>query len=219
MEESVSNFEKNIYNTHLAVSRRSKGKPFTIRKNFDDLGEEKVDLLKKLKVFFERNPSVDVETFFKAPYETFPDEKYYDLEFYTKPKAVSIYTQYAKSLELENPDSDDSLKRLQKGFKFISQFCEDKGLTLEEYMTYSEGNLPCYLQHLKDHKINFYLLHSLEGKVNTEKRILDFMFGDFYSVYQKTRNKFITSKKMKKFSKLAKQKIESKLKKTTTDNI
>lgn len=207
-----------IYNDHLAISRRYQAKPFTLRKNFGNIDDKKALCLERLEKLFKNNPNIDQKMFFEAPYKLYNDVEYYDLEYFTKSKAIKVYTQYRKQLELENPDTKEALTRLRDGLKFVKNFCEEKDLTLDEYETYCEGNLPCYIQHLKNHEINFYVLHSLSVKVNIEKEILDFIFGDFYSTFQKTRNKFLTSKKMKEFSYKAKNKLNDKLKQRRKTN-
>lgn len=47
--------------------------------------------VKRIANFLERNPSVDMEEFFDAPYKVYPDGEYFDLKFFTSPKAVSVY--------------------------------------------------------------------------------------------------------------------------------
>lgn len=210
----MTEIQQQIYNSHLAISRRSRNKPFKLRRDFSSLDEGKRNYLEKLERFFNSNPKVDINLFFEAPYRLFDDGEYYDLEFFTRPKAVKTYTQYLKQLEIQNPDNQDALVRLRDGLKFVHNFCLEKGLTFDEYGAYCEGSLPCCIQHLKDHEINFYVLHSLGIKVNMEKEILDFIFDDFHGTYQKTRNKYLSSKKMKKFSELAISKL---LEKQTTE--
>ena len=115
-------------------------------------------------------------------------------------------------LDVQDPDSNDSLERLQKSLKFIFGFCKEHGLTLKDYEVYMEESIPTMLKHLKEHKINFYTIHALTfTSPKIESRILDFMFSDFFGTYQKTKNKFFASNKMREFSKQAKIKIEQKL--------
>ena len=49
------------------------------------------------------------------------------------------------------------------------------------------------------------------SKIEVENRILDFIFSDFWITFQKTKNKFYLSKKMKEFSKLATNKIKQQI--------
>lgn len=210
----ISEFEKHIYNNHLIVSRKVKGEPFKLKKDFSGVDDETVMYLNKLATLFNNHPNLIIEEFFMAPHKIYPDEGYYPLKFYTTPKAIKCYTQYMKQMEIQDPDSPESLKRLVEGLKFVFQYCKEKELQLSEYELNIEGTMPCFVAHLKNHKINYYTLHALTfQRPQIESRILNFIFPDFYDVFQKTKNKFYTSKKMKEFAKQAKQKIETQLKK------
>lgn len=208
----ISQLEKDIYNKHLAISRSSQGKPFKLRKDFSNLSEDKIIILGKLKKFFMNYPNVSIDYFFEAPYKIYEDSDYKDLEFYTTQKAKKIYSEYMKLMYRENPDDDSAIERIKQSYKFLYSFCKERGLTFETYPSYSEGNLPIYVEHLKNHKINFYTLHSLGVNVNLEKRLLDFIFSDFYKTYRETKNKFYNSKRMKQISKKAKETLNQKLK-------
>jgi hypothetical protein len=209
----VSEFEKQIYNNHLVVSRKVKKEAFKIRKDFSDLEEDKVVALQKLSRLFNTYPNLIQEDFFMAPHKIYSDESYYPIEFYTRPKAIKCYSDYMKQLELQDPDSPDSLKRLLESLKFVAKYCKENNLQLSDYELNIEGTMPCFVQHLKDHKINYYTLQALTFKnPKIESEILEFIFPDFYLVFQKTKNKFYTSKKMKEFAKQAQSKINTKLK-------
>jgi len=135
------------------------------------------------------------------------------LDFYLTSKAKKAYSQYMKKIEMDDPDSESSLKRLVDSLKFIKNFCKEKGLTLEQYPLYTEESLPNMIDHLKNHHINMYALHSLGvSKIEVENRILDFIFSDFWITFQKTKNKFHLSKKMKEFSHKAITKIKEQIK-------
>ena len=208
----ISEFEKQIYNTHLAVSRKVKNEPFRLRKDFSDLEEDKIMNLSKLSKLFNTYSNLVMEDFFKAPHMIYPDDDWYPLEFFTTRKAIKCYTEYMKRLELQDADSDDSLRRLMESLRFVASYCKEKGLRLKDYELNIEGSMPGFVNHLKHHKINYYTLHALTfSKPALESRILDFMFPDFYEVFQKTKNKFFSSRKMKEFAKQAKQKISERL--------
>ena len=147
-----------------------------------------------------------------APHKIYPDESYHPLEFYTRPKAIKCYSDYVKQLELQDADSPDSLRRLAESLKFVVKYCIENSLQLSDYELNIEGTMPCFVQHLKDHKINYYTLHALTfKKPQIESEILEFIFPDFYLVFQQTKNKFFTSKKMKEFAKQARIKLEKKI--------
>lgn len=211
----ITEFEKQIYNNHLVVSRR--GKPFKLRKNFSKLDEDKVISLQKLSKLFNEYPNLNQEEFFEAPHKVYPDEDtHYPLDFYTKPKAIKCYTQYMKQLEFMSPDSEKSLKRLVASLNFVTKYCKEKGISLGEYETHEEGTLPCFVEHLKHHKISFYTLHALTfRKPAVDSRILDFIFPDFYRNFQITRASFYNSSKMKDLAKKAVTKIKEKQAKIT----
>jgi uncharacterized HAD superfamily protein len=200
--------KQRIYNDHLATSRSMRDKPFRIRKNFENFDKDKEIYLDRLNKFFGSYPNIDIKEYFSAPYYLYDDVDYFDLEYFTTQKAKKDYAQYMKQLELMAPDSEQSLKRLIQGFKFISKFCKERDLTLQDYMSFSEKNIPSVLEHLKNHDINFYVIHALGiTKFDIDNRILDFMFKDFWKTFQKTKNMFYASTKMKKLAKQAIQKL------------
>jgi hypothetical protein len=205
----ITDFQKQIYNSHLAISRKIRDKPFRIRKDFSDLDKNKLDILASLERFFNSYSNIKIDEYFTAPYVIFEDDDYFDLDFFLSSKAKKAYSQYMKKIEIDDPDSEGSLKRLADSLKFIKNFCKEKSLTLENYPVYIESNLPCIVEHLKNHKINMYTLHALGvSKIEVENRILDFIFSDFWITFQKTKNKFYLSKKMKEFAKQATIKIK-----------
>ena len=208
----ITEFEKQIYNNHLVASRKAKNEPFKLKKDFSKLEEDKIVCLQKLSRLFQSYDNLIQEDFFMAPHKIYPDEVYYPLEFYVKPKAIKCYSDYVKQLEIQDPDNMDSLTRLAQGLKFISKYCIENNLLLSDYELNIEGTMPCFVNHLKSHKINYYTLHALTfKKPKVESRILDFIFPDFFSVFQKTKNKFYSSTKMKEFAKQAKQKLEKQI--------
>jgi len=208
----ISDFQKRIYNSHLAISRKMRDKPFRIRKDFSDMDQTKLDRLASLERFFNSYQNIKIDDYFAAPYAIFEDDDYFDLDFYLTSKAKKAYSQYMKKIEMDDPDSESSLNRLVDSLKFVKNFCKEKNLTLKEYPLYIEDALPNMIDHLKNHHINMYALHALGvTKIEVENRILDFIFSDFWISFQKTKNKFYLSKKMKEFSKQAIDKITKQL--------
>lgn len=208
----MTDFQKRIYNSHLAISRKMRDKPFRIRKDFSDMDQTKLDRLASLGRFFNSYQNIKIDDYFAAPYAIFEDDDYFDLDFYLTSKAKKAYSQYMKKIEMDDPDSESSLNRLVDSLKFVKNFCKEKNLTLKEYPLYIEDALPNMIDHLKNHHINMYALHALGvTKIEVENRILDFIFSDFWISFQKTKNKFYLSKKMKDFSKQAIDKITKQL--------
>jgi len=192
----MTDFQKRIYNSHLAISRKMRDKPFRIRKDFSDMDQTKLDRLASLERFFNSYQNIKIDDYFSAPYVIFEDDDYFDLDFYLTSKAKKAYSQYMKKIEMDDPDSESSLNRMVDSLKFVKNFCREKNLTLKEYPLYIEGALPTMIDHLKNHHINMYALHALGvTKIEVENRILDFIFSDFWITFQKTKNKFICRKK------------------------
>ena len=206
----ISNFEKTIYNNHLIAYRKAQNNPFRVKEKFDNLEDHTIITLKKLAKFFSNYPHIKQFDFFIAPHIIYQDESFYPLDFYTKRKAITLYSQYVKDRELDDPDSKETLVRLITSLKFIFNFCEEKELTLEKYPLYIEEATPSILNHLKSHDINFYTLHVLTIQhIPVESRILDFMIPNYHQIFQKTRNKFFSSKKMKQLSINLKEQIQN----------
>lgn len=212
--------EQTIYNTYLIASRKAKNKPFKLRKDFSDIGDENFILLKKLGVFFNHNKNISVSDFFWAPYEVYSKNEYFDLGFYTTRKAIVAYTQYIRQKETQDADSDGCVDDCKQALKSIYNYCVDNNITLNDYIN-STLPIPPFLTHLKEHKINFYVLHGLEADRNIkqiEPELLDFYCKDFYNIYQKTRTKFITSTRLKTVIRDGLKIIQKKLLTSTNPN-
>jgi len=208
-----TDFEKYIYNTFLKTSRN--GKPYKNRKNFEDLLDKKEYIyLKKLSNFFNRFKHIDVQSFFKAPYEIYQDENYFGLDYYTSLKAIKAYTTFSKKNELLDPDEKQQLKNILKSFKFIKQFCSEQNINVESYVNHKTNNTFSFLLHLQEHKINFYSLLEFKDTIRNIRlvgpEVLEFMFGkDFYSKIEIFRTKYIVSKKAKLLCSYAFKKIKN----------
>lgn len=211
--KELTNREKNIYNSFLATSRKVKNKPFKYRENFDNLDDEKFVNIKKLSNFLEKYPHINWNDFFTAPYKVYQDyESFYDLSFYNSRKAVVCYTKYVKLKETESPDSDEVINNCKSIYKFIYRYCVDNNIKLKDYIHHKppKNAVPIWLVHLKEHKINFYILHSLEIEKVTrliEPEILNFYITDFYNMLNQTKIKYITSNKLKNTLSICLQKL------------
>ena len=88
----MTSFEQLVYNMFLATSRSAQKKPFTLRKDWKDFEKSSNYIhVYRLANLFSRNPSIDPQRFFKAPYQVWSDEGYFDLTFYTTRKAIKAY--------------------------------------------------------------------------------------------------------------------------------
>jgi hypothetical protein len=196
----ISSREESVYNSYLYASRTSKNKPFRPRRDFAKMADQDMLYLKKTTAFLQRYNHINLSDWFIAPYKVYGMDEYFDLHFYNTRKALKCYTTYIKQREIEDPDNVDAIDRFKSSLHFIYDYCHENKITLEAYINEFTGNLPTFLQHIKEHKINFYMLQTLEVEPilrKIEPSILNFIVSDFWSVFVQTRTKFLSSKVLK----------------------
>jgi hypothetical protein len=212
IEHIVSDFEKQIYNAYLVALSRANKRPFRPRKNFDDLKDEVYCELKKLGTFFAKNKEVNVQDFFLAPFELHNDTTYQPLDYFNTYNAVQAYTKFQKH---KDTSVDKILEYTKMGLAYVYKYCEQNKLTLNRYKSETnKSDIPTWLVHLKEHKINFFTLHTLEirdelYKLDREWR--EFYVRDFDELFKKTYTSFSYSQDQKTTLKRIKQAIERKL--------
>jgi len=215
---TLSDFEKYIYNTFIKVSRGAKNQPYRARKDFTDFDDKDFIYLKKLSNFFNRFKHISVLEFFQAPYELYKDEKYFGLDYYTSLKATKAYTLVLKKNEQLDPDDEKQLRALLVSFKFIKEFCIENNISIDNYANHKTNNIFSFLLHLQEHKINLYSLFEFKDAIRNMRisgaEILEFMFGnDFFNRVETLRTKYIISKKAKILGTYAIRKIKNNLNK------
>jgi hypothetical protein len=215
MEQSLTDYEKLIYNTHLRISRSKKGQPFKYRKDFNFLNDIYVNSLKKITIFLAKFPHIKIEDFIKAPYEIYPDEQHFELDYYTTLKATKAYTLYMKRRESLDPDNDEQLKNIIESLKYISSFCRERNIDVSEYIQHRTSNSASYILHLKEHRVNVYSLFGFQAFERSirdqDTELLKFILGDdFLNNLSTFRLKFFASKKAKILVELGIQKIKNK---------
>jgi hypothetical protein len=210
----ITKKEEAIYNSFLYVSRTIKNKPVKLRQDFTKIADKDLLSLKKLSSFFSKHTHINYNDWFTAPFKVYNETDYFDLQFFNTRRALKCYALFMKQKETEDPDSESSISRLKECISFLYTFCKEQNITLREYRSYIDGNLPVVIQHLKDHKINFYTLHAI-GCDNTiksvESNILNFIVEDFWTVFSQTRTKFVSSKILKEKARKGMTIIENKL--------
>lgn len=195
---------KHLYNTYLRISRKRQNKPYRLRTNWTGFEESEyyVPLL-KLKNFFDRNYTVNIEDFFISPYEVYEEEAYYDLDFYNSMSAVKVYSIYCSKKNQMDVDSDIQIDSILRGLKFIEKFCVSRSIKLTEYLNYFESNatINSFLVHLKEKNISIYNLFPFKEFDKTISKIdfnsLKFILNDLPSKISIYRSKFLYSKKGK----------------------
>jgi hypothetical protein len=208
----ITDFEKQLYNQYLIVSRTSQNQPFKIRKNFDKFSQENVIICKKIAQKLYSYPNINLKDFFFAPF--FEDkEARITLAFYATPKAISSYVRYMKHIESLDPDDTESLLRARDSLLFIKKYCDKNKLDISDYFTEKQENQFTCLLHLKDRKTWLYPLLDFNGfdkaVLVCDKDIVRLMNGDnFFDKIDFARNRYIRSTKCKQLV----QKIKIKLK-------
>lgn len=215
--------DKFIYNSFLIANKTNQNKPFKVRKNFDKIDDSVYIQIKKLACFFERNKNINQSDFFNAPYSVYGKDNYFGIEFYNTRKAVKCYSIYIKQKQRNDPDSDEVITECKECCKFIYDFCVTNNITLFEYNNLYTESTPKVVQHLKEHKINFYMIHALKADriiSRVESNLLDFLIPDFNLLLRDTRVNYLRSKKLKTMLEKALISIEKQLTKykTITNN-
>lgn len=210
----ISDKQKLIYNIIHSTARKVKDKPFRFREDFSKIDSTTTLCLQKLETFFNSNANIKYNDFFIAPYKIFNDADYFDIQFFVTRKAIRCYADYMKKQETENPDSENIIESCKAACAFIYKFCKLNNINLNEYKNYINGTTPLILQHLREHKINFYVVQGLaiDSIVNKyDSNITNFIVNNFYNTYNNTKSKFIKSNILKNTVRQALQIVESKL--------
>jgi hypothetical protein len=209
----ISEKEKIIYNSFLYTQRISQNKPFRPRQNFDKITGTEEASIKKLFLLLSKYRHINYNDYFIAPYKVYGKDNYFELSFYNTTRALKCYTMYMKDKELSDPDHPETLESSKECLKFIHKYCTREKITLDQYKNAVDGTMPLILQHLREHKINFYIIHSLnvEAKLKQiDNQLLDFIVKDYNQISSATRTKLAASK-------LLKEKIKNGIKIIETD--
>jgi len=196
----ISEKEKIIYNNFLYIQRTTQNKPFKSRQNFDKITGTEEASLKKLFLLLSKYRHINYSDYFIAPYKIYGTDNYFDLAFYNTTRALKCYTMYMKDKELSDPDHPETIKAAKECIKFIHKYCTLNNLTLGEYKNTIEGTMPVFLQHLREHKINFYTIHSLNVETKLKQidnQLLDFIVKDYHQISNATRTKLAASRVLK----------------------
>lgn len=200
--------------------RVNNGKPYRRKKDFSDL-ESKPDVLlslEKLEAVFKKYPSFQSSLFFDAPYKLYEDTKFFTLKFYSSSKGILTCFNYIKLLQSTSPSNQ--IEFIENSFKFIAEFCIENGILLNQYASFKPLIKPVCFNHLKSHKISWYLVFVIPGLYNQLYDMPDdefvLYFGDSLNLNdisreldkdQKTKNR------MQEITQRIRKYIENKIKK------
>ena len=210
----MDDFEKQIYNTYLIVSRSIVSKPFKIRKDFTGFEKKKEYLaVIKLAAFFKKHKHLNIKSFFVAPFFVY-GEDYFGIDFFCTHKAVSTYTKYNDVFLVENPDSAASGRKIKESIVFITNYCKVNNIKTRQYIICKEKASQTYvfLEHLKDRKINVYALFAfkeLESILNMIDPDIKKLFAPSLMKVDYLRTKMYSSVQMKKNVNLFKKFVDN----------
>lgn len=154
--------QKRIYNLYLRAYRTNNNQPFKAKKKFNDIENdvEIMQYLEKLENVFKKYPAFFGDTYFNAPYIIYPDDKkFFSLKFFSSHKGITTCIAYYKMLLQTNPELQFDFFR--ESYRFIAEFCLEKGLALRNYVSYRSVSQNDCLRHLKEHKISWYVVFSI----------------------------------------------------------
>lgn len=205
----MTDIQKGIYNQYLKAIAKVNNRPYKLRKDFEKLEEELKAVLYRLELFFNKFNHIDPYNFFLA-YLEYREIKFANLSDYLTQKAIIAYSKHNKNKYDEYVDSNKSLEDFVQGFKNIVAFCLSNNLPTKEYrMAVNNINVPWILIHLNEQKISYYHLHALDiSRTELNSDYIEILFHDFDKVFQETKQKYISSNKLKELGNKLKSKIE-----------
>jgi hypothetical protein len=198
----MTGFEKNIYNSHLRISRSSQNLPFKLRKNFYKFEDTaKYVYVKKLSLFFKKYDHLNIDDYFSAPYKIYPDSDFFDLKFFTTQKAIKAYSLYKQAQQNTDPDSEEQIKFTTDSLYFIYEFCKQNNINLRDYTSHKIGPVNTFITHLNQSKVNIYSLfgfQDFEQKIKqADLDVVKFIIPNIIENLGTFRSRFYSSKKLK----------------------
>lgn len=192
----LSDFEKRIYNEYLKAQR--KGKPYTLRKNFDKVDDETLVCLKQLSEFFSSFPDIRLTDFFNAGFE---DADFQPITFFKSMRAIKMYNRYIGN-KLNKADDEWVIDFIKTSLLFIHKFCKANNIAIDDYLNCeAPAGVPWYVIHLKNFNVCIYLLlafQDFENKLLQHSDAVAMTLGDdFLKDVARHRTMFVTSTKCK----------------------
>jgi len=188
-----------VYNTYLRISSVKQNRPFTLRKDYDGLSQDKKDCITKIIYKLEQLDNINIDNFFTAPFELHGIE-YVPLEYFVKYRAIQDYVRYLKVLENERADSERNIEATMKSLKHIFEYCRKNNFSnIEEYFNQKTQSNLQWIVDLKKRKIFVYALFlfpHIERVIHEEKDLIIYTLGDdFYDNINTFKMRFLTSRK------------------------
>lgn len=207
--------EKQIYNTYLAVTRSKQNKPFKLRKDFSSLEQKKeYNILKRLTSFFIKYPHITPSEFFSAPYSIHTDSGHLPLDYFLTRPAIKVYSLYMKKLQDSSPANQ--IEFIRSSFQYIGMFCLKNKIYLDQYLYHKTGCIHSWMSHYREHHISIYSLFELGdvaavlNSVPSDEKTL--LTEDLQQTVIKYKTRYFTCFKTKTFAKECTAKIQKFLK-------
>jgi hypothetical protein len=212
----VTQTEKNLYNTYLRISRSSRNKPFSYRKDFSDLDDSTALHLKRIYNLLSKYPHIKADDYFAAPFKVYPNADFFPLDFFAGMGGVNAYTVYMKQVQEMSPDSNEQIEFIQRSLKYIGMFCIKNGITLKQYPKHKTGVTYSWMKHVKKHEISIYSLMDFPEISNiisnTPEDERELFLGEMSRYFWGYKTKYIQSKLAKEFVEQGLKKVEKVIK-------
>lgn len=204
---TISGIEQFIYNTHLKFSRNGQG--WRPRKDFSDINSTTILILDKLKNFFHKFSYIKIEEFFEAPIILHPDEAYPPLKYFTSRAAIKSFTLSQRKKTDQSPDCQ--IESIKNGFEFITKFCLENFIELEDYPSHKKFNMPSWLEHYRLYQVNPYcfMVFTNLNFDDLQEDDLIYWAPNFKDIFNSFKNRYHNSKEAKPFCKKAFDKLKN----------
>lgn len=199
-------FDKQIYNCFLKNSRF--GQAWKPRKDFEGISAEVLNQLQHLRNFFNKFRHISMEEFFYAPIDLHPDDPYPYLSYFISRKAIKTYTLFKSKQRNQNPDNQ--LENIKSGFEFITKYCLEENIPLENYIHKKNGLMLIWTEHYRNYQINPYCLMEM-GDLNLEDFTLEeaeLWVPGLKDLFKAFKSRYANSTKAKTLVKNATQKLK-----------
>ena len=203
----------------MRISRTSKNKPFSYRKDFSDMDDATLLHLHQISNLLFKYPHINPEDYFTAPFKVYPNAEHFALDYYAGMGGVGAYSMYMKQLQEMPPDSEEQLNFIKDSLKYIGSFCIKNNITLEQYPEFKTGITYSWMKQIKKHEISVYVLMEFAEICNIIKEVAEdereLFLGEIGKYYWGYKSKYIQSK----FAKQLVQEGMSKINKIVNNKI
>ena len=210
----IKEIEKRIYNAWLANYMSSQGKPFQLRKKWDNFEEnDSYIYVQKIARLVERH-HINIDMFFKAPFQLYPGE-YFPLKYFSKLKAIKLYFKYKTKLEDGQIDSEDNIEFVKASLIRIGKVCKERKIHFNKYFFLKTGLIYSWMSEYSEGHISIYVIVSKIDVIRKQISKLEndhkeLLFGEDFEAKLYTQNyKYKNSKKVKSMLEKAEKTINN----------